>query len=217
MNIEVKEIRKRVVLLKFQNQYDITSTFMRLQEFYESPYKGIRGCYFTLEEYMDKYAEENGNFTYTTDWSGFNVPDNIIRKFFSVFSCGFLNKERDLFTNIMPFLRSNEKFYLIGVYKNGDLGHEISHAYYYLDSQYKKEMNSITDSLNKNFFIKNISNKLLDMGYCKNVIKDEIQAYLATSTKAYLKSRLDLINVEDVISIYKKTFQKKDKQYKVVS
>ncbi|MCK9440291.1 MAG: hypothetical protein M0Q13_02605 [Methanothrix sp.] len=210
MNIEIKEIRKRVFLLKFNNQYDITSTFMRLQEFYESPYKGIRGCYFTLEEYMDIYAKENGNFTYTTDWSGFNIPDNIVREFFRLFENKLLNKERNLLDKISFLLNNDEKFYLIGVYKSHDLEHEISHAYYYLDKKYKKTMNLITDKLDRNFF-NDIYNKLLNMDYCKNVIMDEIQAYLATSNKAYLKRVLNLINIDDIVNIYKEKFNDKDK------
>ena len=41
--------------------------------------------YFTLEEFMDCCAKYEGNFTYCTDWSGFNVPGNTILEFIELF------------------------------------------------------------------------------------------------------------------------------------
>ena len=61
------EIENNIYHVKFENQYQITSTFMRLQEFYESSHKNIKHHFFTVEEYMDIYAKENGNFSYYID------------------------------------------------------------------------------------------------------------------------------------------------------
>ena len=81
--MKCKEIYPNLFLFTFPNQYELASTFIRLQEFYESPYKEIKGQYFTLEKYMDRYAkdQEDNKFTYFEDWNGFNVPGNIVLKF----------------------------------------------------------------------------------------------------------------------------------------
>lgn len=52
-----------VIRLEFKNQYECCSSFMRLQEFYESPFKEIRGRFFKLDQFMDVYAKKQGNFT----------------------------------------------------------------------------------------------------------------------------------------------------------
>jgi hypothetical protein len=66
------KVADAIYLLRFETQYEITSSFLRIQEHYESPH--FSGRVFTLEEFMDWYAAEYGAFTYLEDWSGFNVP-----------------------------------------------------------------------------------------------------------------------------------------------
>lgn len=210
MNIIKEEIRENIFLLIFENQYEVTSTFMRLQEFYESPFKNIRDHYFTLEKFMDQYAKENGNFTYNQDWSGFNVPDNCIRKFHEVFKHDLLNKEKNLFKNINSLILSDKKFYLIGIFENDALNHEISHGYYYLDNEYKNTMDSIICSSDQ-IFIKKLKSKLKKIGYCKDTMNDEIQAYLSTENSSYLSNRFELKIPQKLSQKFKEVFEQKDR------
>lgn len=210
MNIEKEEIRENIFLLKFKNQYEITSTFMRLQEFYESPFKSIKDHYFTLENYMDKYAQKNGNFTYTQDWAGFNVPDNYVRNFYEIFKHDLLNKEKTLYEKIKSQIISDKKFYLIGIYESDSLEHEISHGYYYLDNEYKTVMDTIISSSDQSF-IKKIKSSLKKIGYCKERMDDEIQAYLSTEDNERLSNMLD-VKIPHKLSLkFKEVFEKKDK------
>lgn len=66
--------------------------------------------------------------------------------------------------------------YVIGFYKIKDLAHELLHARYYLDSEYKsnidKEWNNL-DSVKKEYLIK----FLKKLGYSDKVLVDEYQAY----------------------------------------
>ena len=165
---------------------------MRIQEFYESPFKKIRAHVFTLEEYMDEYARVTGNFTYTTDWGGFNVPDRVFRAFFDQFD--LLEKEKHLKSFFKAELKSDEPFYVIGHYEakevteddciESTLGHEIAHGKFYLDPSYKKQALQLVKDLEKK---DKVAAALIEMGYTKAVVNDEIQAYLATSNPAYLK------------------------------
>jgi len=79
---------------------------------------------------------------------------------------------------------TSEKFYLIGTDLSNDtlLDHEIAHGLYYTNKEYKKKVDNIIDRMTSDMYNK-ISNELLDMGYNKNVINDEIQAYLSTGEK----------------------------------
>ena len=66
MKYTLKEIKGGIFLVEFDNQYDLAMTFLRYQEFYESPkFKGKR---FTIIDFMEWYSKEyDGAFTYTKD------------------------------------------------------------------------------------------------------------------------------------------------------
>jgi hypothetical protein len=164
---------------------------MRLQEFYESPLPGIRGKYFSIEDFMDAYAKAEGDFSYTSDWEAFNVPDVTIRAFVKVFyGHPMLEKERELFDKLAPLLGSDRKFYLVGMAGNeiGYLQHELAHAYYYLFPEYKAMMKRLSRQFR---YKKEIRKALMKNGYCAAVVADEVQAYLATGTKASNKADIE--------------------------
>jgi hypothetical protein len=158
---------------------------MRLQEFYESPYRAIRNKYFTREEYEDLYAQHNGNFTYYQDWAGFNIPITSVQRFLALFSRDLNTKESKLFNAIFYNLYHNDIRYLIGVVY-GDktsLNHELAHALYNTNGDYYKAMKKLVASTK----IPQLRGKLIQLGYCKSQIHDEVQAYLATMTPSQLK------------------------------
>jgi hypothetical protein len=201
MKIEKTEVSSRIFALRFENQYEACSTFMRISEFYESSFKEIRGKFFTLEQYMDAYAKFKGNFTYTVDWAGFNVPSKIFVKFFELFKNDLLEKEKRL-KKLFEQEIAGEDFYVIAHYEPENhkisklnvettLAHEVAHGRFYLESKYKREVLKLIKNLpEKN--VEKIAQKLLDWGYTKAVINDEIQAYLATSKPEYIKDNFGL-------------------------
>ena len=205
--MEIEKLTDGIYHLRGKDQYEITSTFMRMQEFYESPLKGIRNRYFTLDHYMDLYAAEYGNFTYCSDWVGFNVPGNVVRRFFNTFVDDLFEREEQLYQMIEELVEGKHKFYLIGTYKDGAVvDHELAHAFYYLDTKYKKAMNAINDSLPAK--VKNGMFKVItDQGYCKQVLPDELQAYCSTSTMVELTKQFEGVDIPwDTVLKYKETF-----------
>ena len=179
--MKVKEIYPNLFLYTFPNQYELASTFIRLQEFYESPYKDIKGHLFTLEQFMDRYAkdQEDNKFTYFEDWNGFNVPGNMLNRFYHIFGSDMSDKEYKLF-DVLGHM-GNERYYIIGIVEGevDIIEHEIAHALYYLNEDYKHEMRRIINNMTKS--MKRIAEKYLKkLGYCKTVYKDELQAYFAT-------------------------------------
>lgn len=203
-------------MVECQNQYDLTSTFMRLQEFYESPFSSFKGKHFTHEDYMDKYASENpdGNFTYFIDWNGFNVPGNIVSDFWDLYAPNLWQKEANLFYEIHKAVGGNlqtiEPFYIIGVYKGVDdyeetILHELSHAYWYLQKKFKTSMTAIVTKLAKKKELKEFNNLLMEKGYDKSVLLDETVAYLST---AQIPEFLEVVNFknEDIKEILSALF-----------
>lgn len=183
--IKVTKPAPGVVYLKFKNQYETCSTFMRLQEFYESPFKDIRGKFFTLEDFMDRYAKGQGNFTYTTDWGGFNVPGNVVREFFKTFNGELLNKEEQLRELLKPYIEGEDKFYVIAMYDDGPFEHELCHALYYLNPEFKARADALVKAL-PTTVKETVKKWLLNKGYSSPLVTDETNAYLSTGTKKEL-------------------------------
>lgn len=178
-----------IIHLEFNCQLNLAKAFMRLQEFYESPLGDFRGRCFTRDEFKQAYAEFKGTgtgwgeFTYYSDWNGFNVPGDVADKFLEIFDIDFM--EEYLVDTIREHRKPNGQYYVIGTHTKGvaTVGdHELSHAFWYLDPDYRKSAQHLVDMWLPILFIALASNALKKMGYHEDVIDDEITAYLSTST-----------------------------------
>jgi hypothetical protein len=180
-----KEIKPNIFLLEFDHEYDMCMTFLRYQEYYESPSPKFRGKKFKILDFMRWYSLKfgNGNFTYPTDWSGFNLPDYVIRK---VYDLGI--DDPNMYDELMWSVyqecnqKSDGRFYIIGVVKgNGALEHEIAHALFYVDAEYKRKVTKLVKAMPPE--MRKVMNAyLLKVGYTPGVFIDETQANMATTT-----------------------------------
>ena len=190
------ELRKNIFLMKFKNNYDLSMTFLRYQEFYENANHKFRGKSFTILDFMDWYRKnsELNAFTYTIDWAGFNIPGSIIM---DVREAGI--KDPNQYDKIMGDVYSvccSEPFYLIGTVGGSDvLDHEMAHGYFYTDLSYRREMKRLVSSLPSKLK-KQLHKVLTKMGYAKQVHDDEIQAYFATGFSETFKN-IDVGNVNE--------------------
>jgi hypothetical protein len=160
----------KVFLVRFNSQYAVASTFLRIQEHHESP--TFRNKVFTLEQYMDWYAERFGAFTYYQDWSGFNVPSTAFQPFYDGAFDPLLRKEARL---LRLFRRERGPFYVIGISDDADLKHEIAHALYFTRPEYREDVRRATAPYDTTSL-----HKRLARGYHRAVWEDEVHAYLAT-------------------------------------
>jgi len=177
--VREQELLPGIYHLNFPTQHLLTSTFLRFQEYYESP--RFRGKVFTLEEFMDWYAQaqgKKGNFTYFTDWSGFNIPSKVFAPFRAGKFDPLTTKEAAL---VELFRGVPEPFYVIGTFgKNGDpatLHHEIAHGLYTTQPGYRARV----DAILKTADLRPLFERLRKMGYDDSVVPDEAQAYLNES------------------------------------
>jgi len=185
--------------LTFKTRYELCMSFVRMQEFYESPSNKFRGKYFTLEEYMDYWSIKygKGSFTYPSVWGGFNISSEVYYRWKNIFISTFRYREHELDYEIYNLIKKDyndsnfygKKFYIIGVYKqedDGTIAHETAHALYHLYPQYKKSCKKLLKSVPKKKL--NADKKvLLGMGYCSSVLDDELQAYYSADKKNDLR------------------------------
>ena len=172
IRIAKSKVGKGIYLLRFKTQYQLTATFLRVQEHYESP--RFHGRIFSLEQYMDWYAERYGNFTYYQDWSGFNVPSTAFQPFYEGKFDPLSEKEKQL---LGLFKDLRERFYVIGVYDSGakdSLTHELAHALFFIDDGYRE---AVREAM-RGYDTSALARQIAEAGYAKHVIPDEIQAYI---------------------------------------
>lgn len=206
MHITQKNITDKMYLLIFNSQKEITETFLRFQEYYESP--KFKGKIFSLDELKKWYTQNSLNgkrtnkFTYYSDWNGFNIPSYVLKPFFKG-RFNPLSKQEEKFLRI--FRDKLEPYYIVGVHKkikslNAYLKHELAHGMFYTNKNYKNEvLNSLSE-----FNVEPIKKELMLMnGYHKEVLEDEVHAY-SLDAKKTLKTPIP----KDLSKNLKEIFQK---------
>jgi hypothetical protein len=200
---KIKEVKPGIFLAEFKDSYDMCMTFCRYQEYYESPNPNFRNKPFNFFDFVKWYSQKygNGNFTYTNDWSGFNIPSNKLLDCFNSIDiswdspCNDHNQYDETMSDIINAIRLKmlnkpigklENYYLIGAMDGNErtIRHEVAHGMFYLNKEYKKEMLTLVKAL-KPTFRKKFYQDLEKIGYTKQVLPDEAQAFLATGWKDY--------------------------------
>lgn len=216
----VKEIKPKIFGVSVKDRYQRAMLFCRYQEFYESPYKEIRGKEFSWEHFMHLYTKKTKQelFTYPKDWSGFNIPSKVIEKAITTFSFKTWGRYDEIMSHIwhycenypLKFEKPRTKWYLIGYGGNdiATLKHEVAHGFYYTNRNYKSEMDHLISKIGKANYNK-IKNVLIDMGYVgdKKIIDDEIQAYMSTGVLKQF-STPDIKNkTKEFVSVFNKYYE----------
>lgn len=192
-----------VHLVESKTKLGLASTFMRFQEFYESPV--FRGKVFTVDEFAAWYAKKHGSFSYYQDWAGFNIPSWVLQPFIDGKFNPLTEKEASF---VDYFNRINGDFYVIGITKEDPewfdtLKHELVHGAYFYDEDYRKDVLSFISDLRP----ESAKMGLEKMGYGKNVIDDETNAYLLTEPQT-LRDRINLFDGKKIQSGLDRIFQK---------
>ena len=177
MKFSISEVNvANVYCITHQDSKMLARMFMRLQEHYESSNIEFRNKPFSRDEFKTWYAanqSESGTFSYYSDWSGFNIPSNIVHQF----RMGDWGELHELELKLLKLTENlQEPYYLIGVADDSDLvlEHEIAHGLYYTNETYRTEVNNILGR----YRFTELYNRLRDMGYGDNVLLDEVHAYL---------------------------------------
>ena len=186
---------KNCLLVEYNTQKDLALSFCRVEEYYEGNPK-VNGKYLILEEFLDQFMDKNGKINYFEYWTGFNIPGNAFTQWFRQNSSDKTRWETELAEEVSKKLDMRKPYYVIGG-KKGDMNvidHEIAHALYYMNVDYKSTMVEVIYQFYKQHRkeYSKVVKKLKKMGYGENVIKDEVQAYMSTSTTKELVEKFDL-------------------------
>lgn len=181
MKYKIKEIRPDVFAVVIKNGYERAMLFCRVQEFYESQGASFRDKKFSIWDYFRWYSSQNsGCFSYPSDFVGFNLPLVVAKK------CYQINEietpyDIEMKKIVDDLYKEGRRGYIIGVdsLENCTFKHELAHALYYSDLNYKSRMDDVTKTISQ-FNVSKLKRNLHSIGYCSKVFKDEVQAYMST-------------------------------------
>lgn len=183
---------------------ELARSFLRFQEYYESPNDQFRGKVFTLGQYKHWYEQKYGWFSYETDWSGFNIHSYVLEPFQKGLFDPLTIEEQNL---LGLFINApQDKFYIIGANDKETLNHELNHALYAYNHIYAREINKVFDANLES--IKYAFEHLLDKGYCKYLLYDELQSYILDDEETVLGLIKKPEVIEQVTLLYNKFSEK---------
>lgn len=188
MNFKKIVLHPKIVILKFKNQYEMNMSMMRAEEFSEN--SKIRGKILDLEPFMDTMAsqQEDGNFHYTNEVLGTNMDWHTLCRF-NLHALGVLTeRERRVFASLECF-RYCPNFCIISVFKYDEiLKHELAHALYFMDEEYKDKSDELSSSLSPTC-VRKITEWLRSKSYHRSAYMDEFQAFLSSDSRPELRDR----------------------------
>lgn len=178
--MKINKISDKITHILYDTQVEVASAFVRIQEFYESP--EFAGKIFTLGIFREWYSKEFGAWTYAEDWSGFNVTDKAFEPFIKGLFDPLTRSEYEL-VNLMRF--KPKPYAIIGTFaKDPDsstLAHEISHALYYTNNQYRVAVQEALAPYELD--LEELKEHIRKLGYAEHVVLDECHAYIGESNR----------------------------------
>lgn len=196
-----EQISSKVWVIYGTEQPDVARAFVRFQEYYENAkLKGERGLVVNdIDKWWEQHRDKDEKELYYTYWVGFNVPGKVILDL--IRSCDFRSgfsvtdflahpnryprwhNDETEFLGLLEDLTVDQinESYFVGMWQESTdvLDHEIAHAFFATISAYKAEQMWNISQFPKDLY-KDISGKLIDLGYHPDVINDEVQAYLSS-------------------------------------
>lgn len=195
--LRVKTQPYNSVLVCADSQEELNVTFMRFTEFYENPNPKFRNQIFTIGQLKNWYSITYGADTYHRDWIGFNIPSSVLTPFRQGLFDPLTKHEQEL---LDLFRYRYDNFYIIGAQNDSVLRHELAHALYSSNIKYKSSIDTFI-SKNKSH-LRKISKYIIDKGYCKDVLNDEIQAYITDNEDEYIIKNTSTHIIQGINSIY---------------
>lgn len=187
------------VWISADSQKELGETFIRFQEYYESPNKKFRNKIFTLGEIKNCYSIEYGGDLYSDMWVGFNFPSTVLEPFRK----GLFDPLTEYEKSLLDLVKyRNDRFYIIGAQNKSVLRHELAHALYDSSEEYKFMINKFIKNHYKKF--DKVIKYLLKKGYSTTVINDELQAYITDNDDEFILANLDSNLISGINNIYKK-------------
>jgi len=198
--VELYNCGDHIWAIKAEDSHTRALMFMRPQEYYESSFEEIINKQFKVSNFVNIYKQHYGKkeFTYGSDWAGFNIPSNVLEECMFNIPEDEINNWDKLMLLVIETIKKYEgehNYYLLGLDEldNRLLEHEFAHAMWFTLPEYKEEMSKMNDELDA--VVKDMMCKCItEYGYADHVLPDELQAYMSTGLGKKMKD----LNIPDI-------------------
>ena len=192
--MNLKKLTPDIFFITFPNRKELTFTMCRVEEYYEAASDNLRGKVFTWPEFIDEFTTTDGHFDYFHSWSGFNVPGATFNSWATKFK-DMSSRELELIRLVFASMQdyTDSRYYVIATVEGDDSveEHEIAHALYYVNDEYRSKMEKLNASLDVDVRLL-LTNEFAILGYSHSVFEDELQAFLSTSDFEYMNKRFGM-------------------------
>lgn len=161
-------VSENIYLLKYASHRKMCNALMRFDLFPEISEP------MSVAEFKRHYKKRHGSFSFARDWEGFVIPSRAIEPFMDG-SWNPLSTQEKLF--LKTFKNIKKPFAVIAVSPLSSpttLNHEMSHALYEVNLDYRREVSRVLESVD----LKPIYKILKKNGYLESSFDDESHAYL---------------------------------------
>jgi len=184
MKFKLSEVTPNIIHIEYSGQRSLNSTFLRFQEYYESP--EFCDKIFTLKEFKEWYVTQwpqlpgKPVFTYYSDWNGFNLPSTCLKPFYEGLFNPLTKNEKEFLAVFEKRFNRAQDFCIVGTYASGHVDtfkHETGHGLYFTCPAYKERViDALSGLQSKNS--KALTSFLKKNSYHPKVWEDEKHAYL---------------------------------------
>lgn len=223
--MKLEEIYDNLFCVGFNKRKNMCETFVRFHGHYENP--NFQSKIFTKKQF-DRWFKNNTEEGSDLDMDfyslggGFNVPDYVFNKFLEGKFDPLSEKEKKLLNEISKIKRN--KFYVLAIDRTEKcrINHEIAHGLYYLNKNYKEEINKFIFDMPKRDFKKIESILKTSQIYSDERIVDEIQAHLVNDYYSFIginildKKGMDENKLKNYATNINKIFEKYSKNIKSI-
>jgi hypothetical protein len=204
----------KIVVVTAPDGKSLSKPFLRIQETYEGrKYKGIQVSMNRFKKWY-KSRHQDTAFTYYKDWLGFNFPGQAVVNFLNIYKANTNDAEKVLIAKL-DFSKLEQQ-YVIGILQGDSetLLHEMCHALFYLDSDYRAQ---VLNYLNKMQYLDELKEIFSKTDYHNSVWLDEIHAHLISGiADIEVKGKRAVTDIEkfdQIVADLKKIFNEHVQKY----
>lgn len=173
----------KILEVRFDKSYDLCHNTYMFSHHYEDP--TWNGKVFTRLELDEYYEQLHGDANWwKRRWAGSNIPDHAFKPFLdgrfiglTDFELSLLDQIRNVDSPYYVIMTSEEALYA--------RDHEIAHALYYTNEEYRARAQEIVSRYRKDVFDAIV--QLNKQGYADKVLEDELHVYCGIYYYQYLR------------------------------
>jgi len=201
---KIEQIKPNIYHVSYDNKDDMHNACVRIFATYET--EEFKDKIFTEKEFREWFNKIYGS-DFNDSWSGFNFSSKVIKPFIGG-DFDPLNPDEkeliDLFRNI------NGEYSIIATYStykyiHETLPHEIAHALWEFNSEYKDEIRKILNQYNTQS-LKDFIKK--QWKYKNELLEDELQAFLLTNKDMLEENGFDTSPYHELMNKIKQVYER---------